>query len=246
MAQKLAGTQGTSRRGLNTRSMDYQVTYQHSLRSAPEDFIVHVPSQMVCNVPATVDQIIQGLCPSGVLPQSAFGGNRRCRRCAWLHGDAIFSTLRVRSGRRPAGSLNATQLIRLISIETTGKRRNERRAAVLTAASELRGVDSPSYLPLHFRVVVQFGYAGLLRSSFRRARANAQDSSLSPNTTKKMGSRNPYVCCNHAFRILRNAFTTIPASVRASSVERRVRIRCLSTQPIATAQLSGARLLPVS
>jgi hypothetical protein len=72
---------------------------------------------MVCNVPATVDQIIQRLCPSGVLPQSAFGGNRRCRRCAWLQGDAIFSTLRDRSGRRPAGSLNATQLIRLISIE---------------------------------------------------------------------------------------------------------------------------------
>jgi hypothetical protein len=125
MAQKLARTQGTSRRGLNTHSMDYQVTYQHSLRSAPEDFIVHVPSQMVCNVPATVDEIIQRLCPSGVLPQSAFGGNRRCRRCAWLQGDAIFSTLRVRSGRRAAGSLNATQLIRLISIETTGKRRNE-------------------------------------------------------------------------------------------------------------------------
>lgn len=151
MAQKLARTQGTSRRGLNIHSMDYQVTYRHSLRSAPEDFIVHVPSQMVCNVPATVDQIIQRLCPSGVLPQSAFGGNRRCRRCAGLQGDAIFSSLRVRSGRRPAGSLNATQLIRLISIETTGKRRNERRAAVLTAASELRGVDRPSYLPLHFR-----------------------------------------------------------------------------------------------
>lgn len=117
MAQKLARTQDTSRRGLNTHSMNYQVTYQHSLRSAPEDFIVHVPSQMVCNVPATIDQIIQRLCPSGVLPQSAFGGNRRCRRCAWLQGDAIFSTLRVRSGRRPAGSLNATQLIRLISIE---------------------------------------------------------------------------------------------------------------------------------
>ena len=117
MAQKFAGTQGTSRRGLNTRSMDYQVTYQHSLRSAPEDFIAHVPSQMVCNVPTTVDQIIQRLCPSGVVPQSAFGGNRRCRRCAWLQGDAIFSTLRVRSGRRSAGSLNATQLIRLISIK---------------------------------------------------------------------------------------------------------------------------------
>lgn len=145
MAQKLARTQGTSRRGLNTHSMDYQVTYQHSLRSAPEDFIVHVPSQMVCNVPATVDQIIQRLCPSGVLPQSAFGGNRRCRRCAGLQGDAIFSSLRVRSGRRAAGSLNATQLIRLISIETTGKRRNERRAAVLTAASELRGVIRAIY-----------------------------------------------------------------------------------------------------
>ncbi|VVD33782.1 hypothetical protein [Paraburkholderia dioscoreae] len=33
--------------------MDYQVTYKHSLLSAPDDFIVHVPSQMVCNGPAT-------------------------------------------------------------------------------------------------------------------------------------------------------------------------------------------------
>lgn len=30
MAQKLARTQGTSRRGLNTHSMDYHVTHQHS------------------------------------------------------------------------------------------------------------------------------------------------------------------------------------------------------------------------
>jgi hypothetical protein len=34
--------------------MDYQVTYEHSLRSAPDDFIVHVPSQMGRNLPATV------------------------------------------------------------------------------------------------------------------------------------------------------------------------------------------------
>jgi hypothetical protein len=38
--------------------MDYQGTYEHSLRSAPDVFIVHVPSQMVCNVPATVPRAL--------------------------------------------------------------------------------------------------------------------------------------------------------------------------------------------
>ena len=32
--------------------MDYRVSYEHSLVSAPEDFIVQVPSQLVGDVPA--------------------------------------------------------------------------------------------------------------------------------------------------------------------------------------------------
>lgn len=31
--------------------MNYRVTYEHSLKSAPNDFIVHVPCQVVDNVP---------------------------------------------------------------------------------------------------------------------------------------------------------------------------------------------------
>jgi hypothetical protein len=33
--------------------MDYRVSYEHSLKSSPEEFIVNVPSQMV-NVPAEI------------------------------------------------------------------------------------------------------------------------------------------------------------------------------------------------
>ena len=31
--------------------MNYHVSYEHSLKSAPNDFIVQVPSQLVDNVP---------------------------------------------------------------------------------------------------------------------------------------------------------------------------------------------------
>jgi len=38
--------------------MDYRVSYEHSLKSAPNDFIVHVPSQLVDNVPANVPRAL--------------------------------------------------------------------------------------------------------------------------------------------------------------------------------------------
>ncbi|MFM0084511.1 hypothetical protein P0D72_37415 [Paraburkholderia sediminicola] len=41
--------------------MDYRVTYEHSLSTAPDNFIVNVPSQLVCDVPATV--------PPALLPE---------------------------------------------------------------------------------------------------------------------------------------------------------------------------------
>ncbi|RDU98139.1 hypothetical protein [Trinickia dinghuensis] len=34
--------------------MNYQVSYEHSLKSAPNDFIVHVPSQLIENVPDNI------------------------------------------------------------------------------------------------------------------------------------------------------------------------------------------------
>lgn len=34
--------------------MNYHVSYEHSLKSAPNDFIVHVPSQLVDNVPDNI------------------------------------------------------------------------------------------------------------------------------------------------------------------------------------------------
>jgi hypothetical protein len=38
--------------------MDYRVSYEHSLKSAPDEFIVHVPSQRVEDVPDTVPRAL--------------------------------------------------------------------------------------------------------------------------------------------------------------------------------------------
>ncbi|MFM0470592.1 hypothetical protein [Paraburkholderia strydomiana] len=38
--------------------MQYRVAYEHSLRSAPDDFIVHVPSQLVADVPANIPRAL--------------------------------------------------------------------------------------------------------------------------------------------------------------------------------------------
>ncbi len=45
--------------------LDYQVSYEHSLASAPNDFIVQVPSQLVTDVPATI--------PRALLPEFLAG-----------------------------------------------------------------------------------------------------------------------------------------------------------------------------
>ena len=45
--------------------MDYRVSYEHSLASAPDDFIVQVPSQQVTGVPVTV--------PRALLPEFLAG-----------------------------------------------------------------------------------------------------------------------------------------------------------------------------
>ena len=38
--------------------MDYRVSYEHSLKNAPDDFIVHVPSQLVEGAPANVPGVL--------------------------------------------------------------------------------------------------------------------------------------------------------------------------------------------
>jgi len=38
--------------------MDYQVSYEHSLAGAPNDFIVQVPSQLVTDVPSTIPRAL--------------------------------------------------------------------------------------------------------------------------------------------------------------------------------------------
>ena len=38
--------------------MDYRVSYEHSLASAPEDFIAKAPSQLVEGVPANIPRAL--------------------------------------------------------------------------------------------------------------------------------------------------------------------------------------------
>lgn len=38
--------------------MNYRVTYEHSLRSEPDKFIVQVPSQLVDDIPANVPRAL--------------------------------------------------------------------------------------------------------------------------------------------------------------------------------------------
>jgi hypothetical protein len=38
--------------------MEMRVSYEHSLSSSPNEFIVQVPSQLVCNVPASVPRAL--------------------------------------------------------------------------------------------------------------------------------------------------------------------------------------------
>lgn len=38
--------------------MDYRIAYEHSLRDNPDEFIVHVPSQLVTDIPANVPRAL--------------------------------------------------------------------------------------------------------------------------------------------------------------------------------------------
>ena len=38
--------------------MDYRVSYEHSLQNKPDEFIVHVPSQLVEDVPPNVPRAL--------------------------------------------------------------------------------------------------------------------------------------------------------------------------------------------
>lgn len=38
--------------------MQYRVAYEHSLRSAPDDFVVKVPSRLVDDVPANIPRAL--------------------------------------------------------------------------------------------------------------------------------------------------------------------------------------------
>jgi hypothetical protein len=38
--------------------MDYRVSYEHSLKNAPDEFIVQVPSQLVEDIPANVPRAL--------------------------------------------------------------------------------------------------------------------------------------------------------------------------------------------
>jgi hypothetical protein len=47
--------------------MQYRVAYGHSLRSAPDDFIVHVPSQLVDDIPANIPRALLPECITDII-----------------------------------------------------------------------------------------------------------------------------------------------------------------------------------
>lgn len=55
-AAPAAVSAGGSVGGGNT--VDYRVSYEHSLASAPDDFIVQVPGQTISDVPASVPRAL--------------------------------------------------------------------------------------------------------------------------------------------------------------------------------------------
>jgi hypothetical protein len=59
--------------------MDYRVSYEHSLTSAPDDYIAKVPSQVVEDVPANI--------PRALLPEYITGLilKRSARICRIRH-----------------------------------------------------------------------------------------------------------------------------------------------------------------
>ncbi|KAE8758398.1 hypothetical protein FSO04_18555 [Paraburkholderia madseniana] len=61
--------------------MDYRVSYEHSLKSAPDDFIVHVPPQLVDDVPANVPRaLLPEYITDLILKRSPQIGKIRCLR----------------------------------------------------------------------------------------------------------------------------------------------------------------------
>jgi hypothetical protein len=59
--------------------MDYRVSYEHSLASAPEDFIAKVPSQLVEGVPANISRALLPEFISDLIRTPAIGFGQCCR-----------------------------------------------------------------------------------------------------------------------------------------------------------------------
>ncbi|AIV50346.1 hypothetical protein [Burkholderia pseudomallei] len=49
--------------------MDYRVSYEHSLKSEPDAFIVQVPSQLVRDVPANIPRALLPECITDLILQ---------------------------------------------------------------------------------------------------------------------------------------------------------------------------------
>jgi hypothetical protein len=68
--------------------MDYRVSYEHSLASAPDDYIAQVPSQVVEDVPANIPRaLLPEYITDLILKRSARIG--RIRRLRILQPNAV-------------------------------------------------------------------------------------------------------------------------------------------------------------
>lgn len=77
--------------------MKYLVSYEHSLASAPNDFIVQVPSQLVTDVPVTIPRVL--------LPEFPRRSHTRAIAADWANPQPphSFGQARYRFSRLEAG-----------------------------------------------------------------------------------------------------------------------------------------------
>lgn len=93
--------------------MDYRVSYEHSLKNAPDEFIVHVPSQLVEDIPANIprallpeyitDLILKRSSRSGKSGISGFSDAGEQLAAGWEHGGLEVCVVKRQSRAAVAG-----------------------------------------------------------------------------------------------------------------------------------------------
>ena len=80
--------------------MDYRVSYEHSLESAPDDYIAKVPSQVVKDVPANIPRALLPEFISDLILKRSVRIGRYCRnKAGWTSKRDCYVLLMKRASR---------------------------------------------------------------------------------------------------------------------------------------------------